>query len=154
MSIAVLKDEDARLSHGVRDFDPFQQPTQPCWQRRVWPQLPPETINTIVTISTKEVLHRMALRIIKESEAPAQASKRGTIGRTQEYSDVMKALRSIKPGEALIVTLESKEFTDGTIKKPELTFAYAFRRYFADEKVPYTAYQSGKMEVTVRKERK
>src|ERR1700722_10593851 len=91
----------------------------------------------------------MAIKLIAETEAPLRVNKKGSVTASTEYSEVMEALRSIKPGQAIIVKLESKELQ--AAKKPEIAFSYALRRYFEAQSANYTAYQSGKMEVTVKK---
>jgi hypothetical protein len=128
--------------------DPFQF-AEPCWYRQTLNRLPQETFSTV----NRDELRRrdlMAIRTIQESEAPVRMFKRSGISNTGEFSDVLTAMRTVRKDQALVITLESKSFLDGSVKKPEVTFAYTLRRYFAKNGIMATAYMSAKNEVTIR----
>jgi hypothetical protein len=97
----------------------------------------------------------MSVRVVEFSEAPRPM--RGLSGPRimPEYAEVMAAIRDPKNAtKAIVVTIDtaSLENVGDTIKKrPEVGFAYALRRYFTETKSNWTAYQSGKMEITVRR---
>lgn len=91
----------------------------------------------------------MAVKFVQENEAPQPLHGRGTISSSQEYRDAMNAIRAIKPGQAIVITIESPELLKKD--KAEISFANALRRYLATNGLAATAYQSGKSEVVVRK---
>jgi len=91
----------------------------------------------------------MPVKVVEFAEAPRRLKTRGTVGSSQDYTDVMREIRNpANKGKAFIVTLDAKQFE--SVKKPEISFAYTLRRYFEKEGTAWTAYQSGKLEVTVR----
>lgn len=145
--LTVADEHDLQMAKLVKLHDPFQLAT-PCWLVRSWYQLPNEVVK--ITIEDK---NRMPIKVVAENEAPVQSVRRGILTNTNEYSEVLTALRTLQPGKALVVTLESPVFKEGAIKKGEMAFAQAFRRYFATEKLPMTAYASGKLEVTIKREK-
>jgi hypothetical protein len=141
----VIHPDDLKVYGFIQANDPFYLGTLPCWMSRVWPLLPPE----VVKISVEE-LNRMPIKVVEEKEAPARAHKRGVVSGTKDYNEVMQALRlPAKPGSAMVVTMTESEWA--TVKKPEVSFAYSLRRYFESKGLALTAYQSGKLEVTIRK---
>jgi hypothetical protein len=140
--LTVIDDRDRGERERLSVADPFQL-AAPCWRNRVFYQLPPETVE--ITIEERT---RMALKIVDFQEAPRRLKGGSGPASKTEYTEVMQAIRDPKnKGKAFIVTL-GDEWKD--VKKPEVAMGYALRRYFSDQKVHWTAYQSGKMEVTVR----
>ncbi len=131
-----------RMAENISLQDPFQLATTPL--REVAPLLPPQTINTL----TEEYKH-MPVKIVAENVAPSRMFKKGTVSTKQDYSDVMIALRDLKAGQALVVTMDPKAWEG--VKKPETTFAATLRRGFEIKNLQITAYQSAKMEITIRK---
>lgn len=149
--------DDVVLRDRLDYIDEFRY-AAPCWMVRVWNQLPPETTSTVVRLTpqqeikkliTKEIEKLMAIRTVAESQAPARLFKRGTVSSKQDYADVMNALRGMKEGQALIVDMDAKAWEG--VKKPETTFAANLRRNFESKGLMVTAYQSGVMQITVRK---
>lgn len=137
--------DDLRMMEWLKIQDPFQL-APPVYQHYTFHALPPE----VVKIEVKEK-NIMPIRIVEEKDAPARASKRGVVSSTSDWNDVMVALRSpAKPNSAMVVAMTESEWKE--VKKPEITFGYALRRYFESKGLPLTAYQSGKLEVTIRKE--
>ena len=132
--------------------DPFIHAI-PCWRVRVWHLLPPVTFNT--NDVSKEKITRMPIRTIAEAQAPARMFVRGgKVASKQDYLDVIAALNKNEKGVALIVDMDPKAWVeaDGTpIKKPETVLAVALRRRFEDNGLMVTAYQSGPMQLTVRR---
>jgi hypothetical protein len=126
------------------EIDPFQHAT-PCWMVNVYSMLPPETITTI----DKEELNRMAIKIVQETQAPDRMYKKGVVSTKKDYAEVLSALREMKTGQALVVTMDAKEWEG--VKKPETTFAANLRRYFENKGLQITAYQSNALEITIRK---
>lgn len=97
----------------------------------------------------------MAIRTVAVSEAPQrQRGSRLTIN--QDVNDVLDAIKNpANKGKAIIVTMSDPSWTavkDGKpiYVKPETAFAYYLRRRFAADKLGIVAYQSARMEVTVR----
>jgi len=91
----------------------------------------------------------MPIKTVAIAEAPLRMFKRGVISSKQDYLDVMNALQKANAGQAIIVTMESDAWKG--VEKPETAFANSLRRSFEAKGLQLTAYQSGKMEVTVRK---
>lgn len=150
--ITVLHETDAKERDRLRASDPFQL-AAPCWSVRVLPSLPPEHRH----ISIEELNTYMPIRVVPAAEAPSRlrGSKMST---NSDYNDVLTALKdpSLKKDTALVVNMASPSWTerkDGkpVYEKPEVSFAYTLRRYFEGQKLPLIAYQSGKMEVTIRR---
>lgn len=90
----------------------------------------------------------MPIRLILENQAPVRLHKRGAVSGTQEWTDIINAMKTVKKDQAIIVDLPPADFKD--TKKPEVAFAYALRRYFTVNGIMATAYQSGNMQVTVK----
>jgi hypothetical protein len=140
--LTVLHDRDRLERERLLSSDPFQL-AAPCWQVRVIPSLPPEYRRISI-----EELNTMPIKTVEFAEAPRRLKGGSGPSSTTEYTEIMQALRDPKnKGKAFIVTL-GDEWKDKP--KPEIAFAYALRRYFTLESVNWTAYQSGKNEVTVR----
>jgi len=123
---------------------------------RTWYQLPSE----IVRISIEESKRYMALRAVDLKDAP-QKLKSSFATTNQDVADVMNALSNpntdpTKKTVAFIVDMADPGWTatkDGAAKypKPENAFTYSLRRRFEALGLPLTAYQSGKMQITVRR---
>lgn len=128
--------------------DPFQA-AAPCWRNRVSPFLPPETQTTVVRLTPAQEIYRMAIRTVIEAQAPARMFHRGVVSNKQDYMDVLNALPAVKVGQAIVVDMDAKAWEG--VKKPETTFGYALRRLFESKGLSLTAYQSGPMQVTIRK---
>jgi hypothetical protein len=149
LSLVIRDSCDVLLSGMVLAYDPFQL-AAPCWKVRVLPSLPPEYRRISI-----EELTNMSLRPVPVAEAPARL-KGNLMSSNVDFNIVLGAIRNPEnKGKALIVTLEDVMWTsqkNGTpaYPKPEVAFANLLRRYFEREKLAITAYQSGKMEVTVR----
>jgi hypothetical protein len=155
----VVDDRDVTEMERLKVTDPFQLATpafiaSPMFAIADWLKL------------QTEVVH-MAVKVVPEAQAPVRMHHRSALANTAEWRDVMNAVKSAKEGQAIIVTLEDEQFkptkktiADGKRKgqevttKPEVAFAYALRRYFTANGLPVTAYQSGKGEVTIRREKK
>lgn len=153
MTVSIHDDRDVRMAWFIAHTDPFQL-APPFWLRSPLASLPPETINTL----SKEFNH-MAIRLIKEQEVPARLNNRGTLNQTNEYREVMEAFRTLPAGQAIVVSLDDPAFKtmtktiEGKVKNNAANaFASAMRRYFAAKQVNATAYQSGAMEVTIRRQ--
>jgi hypothetical protein len=141
--LTVIDDRDRMEREQLAVCDPFQL-AAPCWRNRVFYQLPPETVE--ITIEER---NRMPLKVVEYNEAPRRLKGGTGPSSKTEYTEVMQAIRDPKnKGKAFIVTMTEAEWKD--VKKPEIVFAMSLRRYFTVEKVNWTAYQSGKNEVTVR----
>lgn len=91
----------------------------------------------------------MAVKMVAEEAAPQRLHGRGAISSSQEYIDTLNAIRAIKSGQAIVVTLEAPDILK--VAKPEQTFAYAVRRYLAKNGILATAYMSGPKEVVIRR---
>jgi hypothetical protein len=90
----------------------------------------------------------MALKVVDYQEAPRRLKGGSGPSSKTEYTEVMQAIRDPKnKGKAFVVTLGNEW---EKVTKPEVVLAMSLRRYFTVEKVAWTAYQSGKNEVTVR----
>lgn len=99
-------------------------------------------------VITVEERNRMPLKVVEYQDAPRRLKGGSGPSSKTEYTEVMQAIRDPKnKGKAFVVTM-GDEWKD--IKKAEIVFAMSLRRYFTVEKVNWTAYQSGKNEVTVR----
>jgi hypothetical protein len=131
----------------------------PCYRRATLSKLE-EYYRThgdaLPTVSREEIERKdkdriMAIKLVKEQEAPKRLHVRSGVAMSQEYYDVVAAIRTLPLGQAVVVTLESEQFTKADAKKPEVGFAYTLRRYFHNENMAAVAYQTGKLEVTVRR---
>jgi hypothetical protein len=152
--------ENAGYWHGM--VDPFVM-SEPCWLLRVLPKL--DTFlahrDPLPTVSHEELRRKdiMAIKMITEQEAPRRLHIRAGASLSQEYFDVVNAIKTLPQGKALVVTLESEPFTKPVGKndkgkdKPghEIVFSYSLRRHFKQLGLAAVAYQSGKLEVTVRR---
>ena len=141
--ITLIYDVDLRTRERLSVVDPFQLAT-PCWRVRQF-LLPPEA----TPISIEEIKQHMPIKVVEEKLAPSRLSKGGTVTMSSDFNDVMLAMRDAKQGQAIIVTLADPNLLKE--EKPENKFAYALRRMFASKGLPHIAYQSGKLEVTIRK---
>jgi hypothetical protein len=140
--LTIIDDRDLDERERLTVSDPFQL-AAPCWRNRVFYQLPPKTVEIRI-----EEINRMAIKIVEYSEAPRRLKGGTGPSSKTEYTEVMQAVRDPKnKGKAFVVTLGTE--WEG-VKKAEIVFAMSLRRYFTVEKVAWTAYQSGKNEVTVR----
>jgi hypothetical protein len=148
VTVKVTSYGDSQLRDKLDYIDEFRF-AEPCWRTRVWNQLPPETITTVVKITPSEEVRRMAIKVIQEAQAPARLFHRGAVSSKQEYADVQNALRDMKPGQALIVDMDAKAWEG--VKKAETTFSANLRRGFEVKGLLITAYQSGPMQITIRK---
>lgn len=98
----------------------------------------------------------MPIKVVPVQEAPNRMH--GKVSHNQDYMDVMTALKTAKTGEAIVVSMADpswftkNEKQERKYPKPEVAFAYMLRRHFATSSLPLTAYQSGKMEVTIRRQ--
>ena len=128
--------------------DPFVH-AAPCWQVRVYWTLPPEVMK--LTVTELEEHTTMPLRIVTETDAPVRLKGGNGPASSSDYHEVLTAMKTLPPGKALVVTLGDQRFTKNDAKQPEVKFASALRRYFQDNGLSATAYQSGKLEVTVRR---
>jgi hypothetical protein len=126
------------------EVDPFINAT-PCWQLHIYSMLPPETIKT----TDREDYNKMAIKVLPEAQAPDRMYKKGIISSKKDYNEVQLALRDMKVGQALIVSMDQNDWQG--VKKPETTFSASLRRYFESKGLQCTAYQSAKWEVTIRK---
>jgi hypothetical protein len=136
-------------------YDPFQL-AMPCWQQRVYHQLPPETQTTVVRLTPQEEIKIMAIRTVAATAAPARIHVRGGISSKSDYVDVLNALNAptFKADQALIVDMDAKSWVkqdNSPIPKAELVFAGSLTRRFTASGVPVIAYMSGNMQVTVRR---
>lgn len=91
----------------------------------------------------------MAIRTVAVAEAPQRMFKRGTVSNKQDYSDVLAALPKVGKDQAMIIDMDAKAWEG--VKKAETTFASNLRRLFEARTLPLTAYQSGTMQITIRK---
>ncbi len=98
----------------------------------------------------------MPIRVVPAAEAPSRlrGSKMST---NSDYNEVLTALKdpNLKKGMAIVVNMAAPQWTERkdnkpVYEKPEVSFAYTLRRFFEGQKLPLIAYQSGKMEVTIR----
>jgi hypothetical protein len=150
--ITVTNEGDVVLAEKIASLCPFQL-SQPSWLVPVLPKLPVEELPSMRP--TREQLIKqdrrkiMAVKMIEESTAPQRLHGRGVLSSSQEYIDTLKAVREIKGGKAILVTIESPEILKQ--KNCEQVFAYAVRRYLAKNGVMATAYKSGPKEVVVRR---
>jgi hypothetical protein len=101
----------------------------------------------------------MAIKTVTLEQAPARMH--GRVSSNVDYQAVMGALSNaatnpVKMKCAIVVDMEDlvwgkrNEKGEALYPKPEVTFAYTLRRYFEANALPLTAYQSGKMQVTIR----
>ena len=134
--------------------DPFQL-APPAWQHCTTFLLPPETVK----INVGEI-QRMAIKAVPVDQAPSRLH--GKVSHNQDFADVMAAIKNdatnpVKKATALVVSMSDpswmakNEKGEPKYEKPEVTFAGVLRRHFTAAKLSLTAYQSGKMEVTVKK---
>jgi hypothetical protein len=99
----------------------------------------------------------MTIRMIAEAEAPKRLHVRAGSSLSAEYYEAVETLNKLPAGKAFVVTLTSEQFTKRPADveekkwKPEVMFAYSLRRFCMTQGVAVTAYQSGKLEVTVRR---
>jgi hypothetical protein len=150
--IQLTSDDDVIMAQRFGALDPFQA-ALPCWKSSVLPLLPYEPINMRPTKEQtfrKDIETIMAIKFVQESEAPQRLHGRGTISTSQEYADALNAVRAIKPGQAIIVTIESQEILK-LGKKGDVAFTYAVRRYLAKNGVMATAYVSNPKEIVIRR---
>lgn len=151
--ITVRHDADRRLSEWLALHDPFQR-AAPCHTVRVYHQLPPETQTTVIRLTPQEEIKLMAIRTVEATKAPARLFVRGGISSKSDYLDVLNALNTLKPTDAIIVDMDAKAWVkaDGSaIAKPEVVFANSLRRRFDASAIPITAYISGNLQITVRR---
>jgi hypothetical protein len=151
--IPVTDEGDVFMAERFRNRDPFQM-ALPCWLNQTLHLLPHESINVRPTLDQmiqrdKEIMRLMAIRMVAENDAPQRLHGRGVISSSQEYLDALTAVRNIKQGQAIVVTIESPELLKK--EKPEIAFAYAVRRYLAVNGIMATAYASAKGEVVIRR---
>src|SRR4029077_8327557 len=146
--LTTLHAADARMREQIAVRDPFQL-APPLWRVRPFPFLPPLTINTIENIPKGVIF--MPLKVVTPEQAPARLHARGTVSTKPEYSEVITWLRdpATAKNPTAIVTLNDAGWA--SVKKPETSFAYSLRRLFESKGIALTAYQSGKMEVTIRR---
>lgn len=96
----------------------------------------------------------MAIRTVVATAAPPRLYVRGGISSKNDYVELLTALGTAKPDQALIVDMELKDWvnSEGTpLDKPEVLFANSLRRRFEMSGLAVTAYMSGKAQVTVRR---
>lgn len=151
--IRVISENDRREIELIRSRDPFQLAV-PCYMRRVYHQLPPETQTTVVRLTSQKEIKQMAIRTVVATAAPSRLFVRGGISSKNDYIELLTALGTAKPDQALIVDMELKEWVkpDGSpLDKPEVLFANSLRRRFELSGLAVTAYMSGKGQVTVRR---
>jgi hypothetical protein len=133
----------------LRAVDPFQLAV-PCYIRRVYHQLPPETQTTVVRLTPFEELKKlMAIRTVEATAAPARLFKRGGISSKADYIELLAALNTAKPTQAFIVDMDRAAWEG--VNKPEVAFANNLRRRFEVMGVPITAYMSAPFQITVRR---
>jgi hypothetical protein len=149
MVLSVHSNADMLVRDFILSYDQFQL-ALPCWNRRVTQLLPPEHRR----ISIQE-LNNMALRIIPVEHAPIRTNS-SRMNSNADFNAVLDAVKNTaNRGKAFVVSMEDPAWT--TVKngkpvypKPEIAFAYTLRRWFEKHQLAIVAYQSGKMEVTVR----
>jgi hypothetical protein len=145
--LTITDERDILESERIKASDPFQF-GEPCWMVSVFPKLPPEVSITVSKIQIEE-RDRMAVKLIEEKEAPRRLHVRSGISSSQEFSDILTAMRALPPGKAIVLTIESTDLL--AKKKPEVTLAGTLRRYFVKNSIKAEAYQSGKNEITVKR---
>lgn len=144
--ITVRHADDVLMSGLIASSDPFQL-APPFYVVR--PILPLPVVGTLVSHQSKEDYRIMPVKAVAFTEAPQRLYARGTINQTQDYSDVQAAIRDPQnKGKAFIVTMTPGDWKD--VEKPETVFSQKLRRGFDVAGTNWTAYQSAKMEITVR----
>jgi len=156
MALRTLDERDVKTVEFIKRNDPFQHACLSL--RQVWFMLPPELTKIVITDDLQRRIEEnklMALKVVDVAAAPDKMFKRGQISQTSDYIEVMAALKTTTKSQAIVVQLSDPKFTevkDGkpVIPKPETAFGYSLRRHFEDKGLPLVAYQSGKMQVTIR----
>lgn len=96
----------------------------------------------------------MAIRTIEEAKAPARLHVRGGISSKSDYVELLQALNNAQKGQAFVVDMDPKGWVNAQgqpMAKAEVVFANSLRRRFEASALPITAYQSGNMQITVRR---
>src|SRR3954470_3492741 len=104
MRIIQTCDDDIRLRDIISLRDPFQLGS-PSWLVRVWNLLPPDIAYMRPTrqqLLEKDLRQIMAIRVVETKQAPERFHKRGTVTNTQDWTDVMQALRDLPAGKAIV----------------------------------------------------
>lgn len=149
MTIRVLDVRDNRTASYLKGRDPFLL-ADPSWKVRVWSQLPPEVVNT----SDVKRINNMPIRTVAENAAPSRIHVRGGISSKQDYMDVLAELNKNQKGVAIIVDMDKAAWVNENgepMKNPEVVFAGSLRRRFELGGLSLTAYQSGSLQITVRR---
>jgi len=138
-----------RFHNAIRERDPFQLAT-PIHQGMGSLVLLPESNFTPIRRKTK-----MPIKTIAASTAPARKITRTPT--VPELSEVMEALKKMKPSDALEVTMckdtEAHYSTsrDGKSRNAAKSLAAALKRKFVSATLPYTAYTpDGKLVIVVK----
>lgn len=152
---------DVAMCSKLYAVDPFLQFSCPCWMTRVSFMIAEWEGSIINMRPTRQQLEKrdkdkiMAIRTVAAAQAPARLFIRGGISSKQDYIDILQALGSLKADQAAIVDMDAKAWVksdgSGPMDKPEVTFANSLRRRFEQGGLNITAYQSGTMQVTVRR---
>lgn len=164
MTVSTTATEGVRThAEKLNRMDPFVL-GPPCWMVRVYPQLPAEPPTRIpaseITRRDQERVRelertRMAIRTVTIDQAPARLHVRGGISSKQDYIEILQAINNAKdPKQAFIVDMDPAIWVDEhgkPMEKPEVVFANSLRRRFEASALPITAYQSGKLQITVRR---
>ena len=156
MAVRLISDGDMQLATMIAAADPHANGV-PCWSSLF--RLPAEAydytaLRAYHTRRDKEIITNMAIRVVEEKAAPARMFARGTVSTKADYADAMTAINSAAKGQAIIVDMDVKAWVDdkgAPIERAETLFASNLRRYFEGKGLPLTAYQSGKMQITIRR---
>lgn len=95
----------------------------------------------------------MPIKIVEEKLAPVRLNARGTVSKSQDWQEIINAMKNVRKDQAVVVDLNPADFATQDAKKKGKeanSFAYALRRYFTANGLMATAYQSGAMQVTVK----
>lgn len=140
--LTIIHAADAAERERIQVTDPFQL-AAPCWRNHVFYQLPPEVVRLTI-----EELNRMPIKVVNVTEAPSRLKGNRMLS-NPDYAEIMEALRNpANKGKAIIVDMTPTAWAGR--EKPEVVLAYTIRRYFEGQSVQATAFQSGKMQVTIR----
>lgn len=151
--ISITENGPVKQERLIAYNDPFQLST-PCWRKSTWSQLPPETINTTKG-TTPMPITKVAL-----SSVPARKSTGAVGSPITEITEVMDALKTLKPTEAIRLTLSTEttkrlsEKKNGKPKIPARALIATLRRKFATQGLDFTAYTIDDKEVIVTKKAK
>lgn len=143
--LTVINNGDLRMVEQIQQFDPFQL-APPFYILSPLRLLPP------IAFSQGE-LDTMPIKLVPATAAPIRLNARGTVSRSQDWQDIINAMKTVRQDQAVVVDLNPADFVNQDAKKKGKEangFAYALRRYFTANGLMATAYQSGAMQVTVK----